>query len=177
MSSKNAQKIEKIVKEENKQPPKMISNQSQTSDKEEQKELNSDKEKIYLEGEPHIDTSSLDTNKLKEMKQITVKPRETYLKEKISKINFDSKLINNIQKDMTTQISDIKTQINDNKVIINDKTKDLNKIMKSAKIAKEKNLVKYSDKEYLLRKKHKILKELREEQNNLKLKLNKIESN
>ena len=38
MSSKNAQKIEKIVKEENKQPPKMISNQSQTSDKEEQKE-------------------------------------------------------------------------------------------------------------------------------------------
>ena len=177
MSSKNAQKIEKIVKEENKQPPKMISNQSQTSDKEEQKELNSDKEKIYLEGEPHIDTSSLDTNKLKEMKQITVKPRETYLKEKISKINFDSKLINNIQKDMTTQVSDIKTQINDNKVIINDKTKDLNKIMKSAKIAKEKNLVKYSDKEYLLRKKHKILKELREEQNNLKLKLNKIESN
>ena len=87
MSSKNSQKIEKIVKEENKQPPKMISNQSQTSDKEEQKELNSDKEKIYLEGEPHIDTSSLDTNKLKVMKQITIKPRETYLKEKIIFIN------------------------------------------------------------------------------------------
>ena len=33
MSSKNAQ----IVKEENKQPPKMISNQSQTSDKERKK--------------------------------------------------------------------------------------------------------------------------------------------
>ena len=49
--------------------------------------------------------------------------------------------------------------------------------MENVKISKEKNLMKNIDKEYNTRKKHKIIKELTEEQNILKTKLNKIEIN
>ena len=177
MATKTLKKIDKKLQPENKEPPKQISAQSQTSEKDDQKEITSTIEKKYLEGEPHIDPSSLDSNNLKVMKLLTIKPRETYLKEKIEKINYDKNLINNIQKDINTQVNEIKTEIIDNKVTINEKTKDLNKLMENARLNKEKNLVKYSDKEYNLRNQHKILSSLREEQNNLKSKLRKIEEN
>ena len=177
MATKTLKNIDQKLQPETKEPPNKTSNQSQTSENEDQKEITSTTEKKYLEGEPHNDPSSLDSNNLKSMKQISLKPRETYLKEKIEKINNNKKLINNIQKDIKTQVNEIKTEISDNKVTINEKTKDLNKLMERAKIMKEKNLVKYSDKEYHLRNQHKILSSLREEQNLLKSKLRKIEEN
>ena len=177
MATKTLKNIDKNLQPETKEPPNKTSDQSQTSEKDDQKEITSTTEKKYLEGEPHIDPSSLDSNNLKVMKLLTIKPRETYLKEKIEKINNNKKLINNIQKDIKTQVNEIKTEISDNKVTINETTKDLNKLMERAKIMKEKNLVKYSDKEYHLRNQHKILSSLREEQNLLKSKLRKIEEN
>mgnify|MGYP006916125419 CR=1 FL=1 len=179
MDSNKTKTVQKIMQNENKNLPNVISNESQTMSKEEQKEteMNSSQEKIYLEGEPHIDNTSLNSKKLKVMEQLIVKPREAYLKEKIEKINYNKNLLNNIQKDINNQVEDIKTQIKENKVSINEKTKDLNKLMENIKSIKEKNLIKNSDKEYNARKKHKILKELTEEQNILKTKLNKIEIN
>jgi hypothetical protein len=162
MATKTLKNIDKNLQPETKEPSNKTSNQSQTSENEDQKEITSTTEKKYLEGEPHNDPSSLDSNNLKTMKQISLKPRETYLKEKIEKINNNKKLINNIQKDIKTQVNEIKTEISDNKVTINETTKDLNKLMERAKIMKEKNLVKYSDKEYHLRNQHKILSSLRE---------------
>ena len=135
------------------------------------------KEKLYLEGEEHIYPYSLDSNNVQVKEQLSLKPREAYLKEKIDKENYDMKLINNIQKDIKYQVNEIKSEISDNKVSINEKTNDLSKIMDDAKKSKEKYLVKYSDKEYNLRNKHNILSSLREEQNTLKSKLLKIEEN
>ena len=177
MSSKELKNADKNIQSETQVPPNMLSNQSQTSEVEDQKEINSSQEKMYLEGEEHIDPYSLDSNNLKVMEQLSVKPREAYLKEKIDKENFDMKLINNIQKDIKYQENEIKTEISDNKVSINEKTNDLSKIMEKAKQNKEKYFVKYSDKEYNLRNKHKILSTLREEQNILRIKLAKIEEN
>ena len=177
MASKEIKNADKNIQSEVQVPPIMLSNQSQTSEIEDQKEINSSQEKLYLEGEEHIDPYSLDSNNVQVKEQLSLKPREAYLKEKIDKENYDMKLINNIQKDIKYQVNEIKSEISDNKVSINEKTNDLSKIMDDAKKSKEKYLVKYSDKEYNLRNKHKILSSLREEQNTLKSKLLKIEEN
>ena len=165
------------MKQENKNISNEISNIREIIQNEERNEINSDQENVYLEGEHHIDNSLSDSKKIKKMNKLVVKAREIYLKEKISKIDYNRNLLSNIHKDMKNQVEDIKTQINENKVSINNKEKDLKKLMESIKLSKEKNLVKYSDKEYNLRQKHKILKDLYEEQNLLKSKLNKIETN
>jgi hypothetical protein len=177
MASKEIKNADKNIQSEVQVPPIMLSNQSQTSEIEDQKEINSSQEKLYLEGEEHIDPYSLDSNNVQVKEQLSLKPREAYLKEKIDKENYDLKLINNIQKDIKYQVNEIKSEISDNKVSINEKINDLSKIMDDAKKSKEKYLVKYSDKEYNLRNKHKILSTLREEQNTLKSKLLKIEEN
>ena len=165
------------MKQENKNISNEISNIREIIQNEERNEINSDQENVYLEGEHHIDNSLSDSKKIKKMNKLVVKAREIYLKEKISKIDYNKNLLSNIHKDMKNQVEDIKTQINENKVSINKKEKDLKKLMENIKLSKEKNLVKYSDKEYNLRQKHKILKDLYEEQNLLKSKLNKIETN
>ena len=165
------------MKQENKNISNEISNIREIIQNEERNEINSDQENVYLEGEHHIDNSLSDSKKIKKMNKLVVKAREIYLKEKISKIDYNRNLLSNIHKDMKNQVEDIKTQINENKVSINKKEKDLKKLMENIKLSKEKNLVKYSDKEYNLRQKHKILKDLYEEQNLLKSKLNKIETN
>ena len=165
------------MKQEEKNIPNEKSNIKEIIQNEEKNEINSEQEKAYLEGEHHIDNSLSDSTKIKKLNQIVAKPRETYLKEKISKINYNRNLLSNIHKDIKNQVEDIKTQINENKISINKKEKDLKKLIESAKLSKEKNLAKYSDKEYKIRQKHKILKDLYEEQNTLKSKLNKIETN
>lgn len=165
------------MKQEEKNIQNEKSNINEIIQKEDKNMINIDQEKAYLEGEHHIDNSLSDTTKIKKMSQLVVKPRETYLKEKISKINYNRNLLSNIHKDIKNQVEDIKTQINENKVSINKNQKDLKKLIETAKLSKEKNLVKYSDKEYNMRQKHKILKDLYEEQNILKTKLNKIETN
>ena len=165
------------MKQEEKNIQNEKSNINEIIQKEDKNMINIDQEKAYLEGEHHIDNSLSDTIKIKKMSQLVVKPRETYLKEKISKINYNRNLLSNIHKDIKNQVEDIKTQINENKVSINKNQKDLKKLIETAKLSKEKNLVKYSDKEYNMRQKHKILKDLYEEQNILKTKLNKIETN
>jgi len=177
MASKEIKNADKNIQSEVQVPPIMLSNQSQTSEIEDQKEINSSQEKLYLEGEEHIDPYSLDSNNVQVKEQLSLKPREAYLKEKIDKENYDMKLIKNIKKDIKYQVNEIKSEISDNKVSINEKTNDLSKIMDDAKKSKEKYFVKYSDKEYNLRNKHKILSSLREEQNTLKSKLLKIEEN
>ena len=75
MSSKEIKNADKNTQSETQVPPNMLSNQSQTSEVEDQKEINSSQEKMYLEGEEHIDPYSLDSNNLKVMEQLNVKPR------------------------------------------------------------------------------------------------------
>ena len=60
------------------------------------------------------------------MKETIVKPRETYLKEKLIKMNCNVNLLSNIQKEMGDKIKNIMTEEG---VVVADKTKDLKKYM------------------------------------------------
>ena len=176
-----------VLQSENKKPPKKAQAPNKKVENVE-KEITPEQEEKALEGQPHIDINSSTTEKeimcppideklLTEPKQLKVfRPRENYLKEKINKLNYDSKLLNNIQKDLGSQIEEIKTQIKDNNILITQVPKDLNKyIIRSA--SSDTKIVKYSNEDYELKKKHKVIKELKEEETALKQKLLKIEEN
>ena len=180
MNSNNSQRKIQILQSENKKPPKKIQN------KVEEQEITSEQEKIYLDGEPHIDPTSIDEEimcpPIEEKEKIPKKelkiyrPREKYLKEKLSKLNYDEKLLTNIQKGLGDQVENIKSQIQDKNILITEVPKDLNKyIIRSA--STENKIIKYSNQDYELKKKHKITKELKEEQAQLRSKLKKIEEN
>ena len=181
MKTNNSQnKVKIVVQKENKKPPKVDKSH------ENENEITEKTEELYLKGEPHIDITtsnneailpSLNENLKTEPKVEKVfRPRENYLKEKISKLNFDEKLINNIQKDLGSQIESLKSEIRNNKVKITEGPKDLNKyIIRSS--STDNNIIKYSNEDYELKKKHKIIKELKEEEILLKQNLMKIEEN
>ena len=182
MKSNQSQRKVNVLQSEDKKPPK----KAQTQIKEQ--EITSEQEKIYLEGEPHIDPNTEDKeimcppidvkdSQKMEKKQLKIfRPRENYLKEKITKLNYDEKLLNNIQKGLGEQVENIKSQIQEKNILITEVPKDLNKyIIKSA--STENKIIKYSNEDYELKKKHKNIKELTEEQASLKKKLMKIEEN
>ena len=180
MKSKQSQRKLNQVQSENKKPPKKAQNQNN------EQEITSEQEKIYLEGEPHIDPTTMDKEimcppidekeKMETKKLKVFKPRENYLKEKISKLKYDEKLLTNVQKGLGGQIDIIKSQIQDKNILITEVPKDLNKyILRSA--SSENKVIKYSDEDYQLKKKHKNIKDLIEEQSSLKNKLIKIEEN
>ena len=77
---------------------------------------------------------------------------------------------------MGIQIDNIKTQIQKETVLITDVPKDLNKyIIRST--SSDNSIIKYSNEDYELKKRKKIIKDLKDEQQNLKKKLMKIEEN
>ena len=175
----NQKKIQ-IIQNEKKNLPKTAQNE------EKEIELISEKEKIYLQGEPHIETTPSDKDiiypQLEEKletepkKEKIFRPRENYLKEKMIKLNYDEKLLTKIKKDLGTQVEDLKNQIENKNIIITEVPKDLNKLIVRSSSTQNK-IVKYSNEDYETKKKHKILKDLREEQISLKRRLNKIEEN
>ena len=182
MKDNNQSKKIVILQSENKKPPKLNQN------KKVKQEITPEQEEKALQGELHIDINSstsdkeimyppIDEKLRTEPKQSEVfRPRENYLKEKITKLNYDEKLLNNIQKDLGSQIEEIKTQIKDNSILITQVPKDLNKyIIRSA--STDNKIAKYSNEDYELKKKHKAIKELKDEEITLKKKLLKIEEN
>ena len=179
---KTTQRKVKVLQSENKKPPKTSVSQS----KEAEKEISSEQEKIYLEGEPHIEETSgeigvmfppIDEKSKTEIRKLPVfSPREKYLKEKMSRLNYDEKLLKNIGKDLRTQVEDINTQIQGRNIMITEVHKDLNKyIIRSS--STENKIIKYSNEDYQLKQKHKIIKDLKEEQISLHQKLKKIDEN
>ena len=167
-------KIE-ILQSENKKSPKLTKSKT---------EIASEKENLYLEGEPHVNESTADKGviypplevKLNHKKQIINKPREDYLKDKINKMDYNSDFFNNIQKGLGSQVENIKTQIKDKSFVLTEVPKDINKyIVRSSSV--ENNIIKNSNEDYENKKKRKIIKDLKEEQSSLKNKLKKIEEN
>ena len=175
---KNNSKI-LIVQKENQKLPKI--NQNQIS----QTKLTSE-EQMYLNGEPHLETNKedkeimcppIEDHQNIERKNIKyVMSRANFLNKKIENKEYDNKLINNIQKDLEFQVNDIKAQIEGNNILIKETPKDLNKFIIRSSSTYNK-ITKYSNEEYELKKKHKAIKELKEEQAILKSKLDKIEEN
>ena len=176
MSDNQHQKnLEEKLKAEDKSPPK-----SQTNEEKEPSNSIEQQEKMYLEGEPHLDPNAINNENengnnvppIETKKQIITKPRENYLKEKLIKMNNQS-LLNNVQKGLGTQIENVKSQIKDSSVTITETPKDLNKKL----INSENKIVRHSNEHYVNKKKYKTIKELKDEQNMLTNKLRQIEEN
>ena len=177
MKSKNKKEIAK----ENKKPPQLNQNENEKKEEEpkiENKEITEEVEKKMLEGQEHVeDINEIPQEQPKELeqneppkKQMLIKPRETYLQEKISKMNPNKNLMSNIKKELGEKV---KTVIKDENVVINEVTKDLNKYIKKDSDSTGKN----ANENYLNKQKYKEVKKLNDELNILKKNLLQLEEN
>ena len=161
MKSKKAVKKELI--QENKKPPVQDKpqNEKEKNNLQEKREITEEIEKKMCEGQEHIEETPQDQlnqkNEDKEVpkKQVLIKPRETYLKDKISKMNCNGKLMSNIQKELGDKIKKI---IKEENVLITDIPKDLQKY-----IPKTDRAGKTSDQNYLNKQKYREIKKLKDE--------------
>ena len=177
--SKRKQTIKKAeVEKEDKKPPVM----QEAVQNPENEEITPEQEKVLYEGQEHIEENSqsqsfqskevVSENQLESSrKQIITKPRETYLQEKLSKLNCNKNIMSNIKKELNDQI---KTMVDEDNVLITEVPRDLNKyIKKQSEIKNLKNIFK----DFESKQKYKQLKVLKEEQNILKNNLKQVEQN
>jgi len=157
-NEKNSQKIktEEIEK-------KMYEGQDHIEEKEAPKEKQEKQETLEAKYEPPQPTI-----KEEERKQAIVKPRETYLKEKIGKMNYNVNLFTNIQKEMGDKIKNIMTE---DGVVVGEKTKDLKKYMGG----KDKTRTEIEN--YENKKKYKEIKNLMDELKGLQINYKQLEEN
>ena len=177
--SKRKQTVKKQeVEQEDKKPP--ISDEP--LQKPQYPDITTEQEKELYEGQEHIEENSqnqsiaskevvTENQNLEENKKIVTKPRETYLQEKLSKLNCNKKLMTNIKKELNDQI---KTMVDDDNVLITEVPRDLNKYIKKQG---ENNNLKISFNDFSSKQKYKQLKTLKEEQNILKNNLKQVEQN
>ena len=148
-------KIEEIEK-------KMYEGQDHIEEKELLKEKQEKQEAIETKYEPPQPTIK------EERKQAIVKPRETYLKEKIGKMNYNVNLLTNIQKEMGDKIKNI---MKEDGVVVGEKTQDLKKYMG----VKDKTRTEIEN--YENKKKYKEIKNLMDELKGLQMNLKQLEEN
>ena len=104
--------------------------------------------------------------------KIQIKPRESYLKEKIMKLNYSETLISNINKSLDNEVKKIHEEIIDNQILITSVPKNIDK----KKLGQSPN-IKIDNKQIYEKSNLKILKELKDEEENIKKNLNKILEN
>ena len=171
-----------------------LKNKNQSNILENDQELKNEKE--FLEGDKHknvkdikesnkdvvntaINEQSTEEKKAsenveeeeKKNKIIEIKPRETYLKDKIDKMQFNNKIISGINKGIDEQLKSVKNDIFSKKVLLKESPKDLDKYINKSyesinKIDNSGNKNKY-----------KAIKELKIEKDNLNRKLMQIIEN
>ncbi len=178
MSSKKKAIKKAEVEKENKKPPILDSPKQ-----EENKEVSEEQEKALYQGQEHIEENSKDQSIqsnivvtemenqiMPQKKEIITKPRETYLQEKLSKLNCGRNLTKNIKKELNDQI---KTMVEEDNVLITEVPRDLNRYIKKQPEKNMKNMsVDFSSKL-----KYKQLKVLKDEENILKNNLKQVEQN
>ena len=166
-----------------------------------EKELKTEKE--YLKGEDHIvikekNQSKKDlekivvnsqSNELNDNKEITdiseiqnekpkkiieIKPRETYLKDKISKLDFNNKVLSGINKGIDEQLKSVRQEIISQKVLLKDLPKNVDKLLnKSFELSSNNN----KNNELIVKKKYKSIKDLKIEKDILSKKLMQLVEN
>ena len=177
-SIKKSTNIKSEVVQEDKKPPVIQEPVSKTENQEITPEL---EKKLYIEGEEHLEENSQNQSnevvtEIKEentKKQIITRPREAYLNEKISKMNYNKNIMSNIKKELNDQM---KTIVSEDNILITEIPKDLNRYIKSHQKT-ESSKFKISDTDYTSKQKFKQLKNLIDEQNILKKNLEKIIQN
>ena len=182
MKSKKSGKNSKDNAPEDKKPPTKQISQIEKGDQNQENhpEITEEIEKKMLEGQEHIENVQQEpgseqqgvneSTKESPKKQILIKPRETYLQDKISKMNYNKNLMTNIQKELGDKV---KTIIKDENVLITQVPKDLNKYIKKEIAKSERNV----NENYLNKQKYKEVKKLNDELTGLKKNLNQLEQN
>ena len=172
MKSKVSAKNKKALDQEDKKPPvKQVEkeNEKEAQPQIEGKEITEEIEQKMLEGQEHIEEQppeqSQEPQEQKEpqKKQMIVKPRETYLQEKISKMSPNKNLMSNIKKDLDDKVKII---IKEENVPINKVTKDLNQYIikeEKPKLPISKNQLKKMKKQEEWKKKMEKIKQYKKE--------------
>ena len=180
MSTKKKTIRKTEVEKENKKPP-VLEDIPQTVD--DNQEITTQREKELYEGQEHIEEISqeqlnqsnhsnpevTENQSDNSKKEIITRPRETYLKEKISKLNCNQNLMTNIKKELNGQI---KTIVEDDNVLITEVPKDLNKYIKRSSDGQNKKI---PNVDFTSKQRYKQLKALKDEENTLKNNLKQVE--
>jgi hypothetical protein len=182
MKTKKTAKSTKELEQENKKPPvkQIPQKEGENQDQLKQLEITEELEKKMLEGQDHIEEApqesqleqheGQESSKESHKKQMLVKPRETYLQEKIVKMNCNQNLMSNIKKELGDKVKNILKEEN---LVITEVPKDLNKYIQKENEKLEKNAIEnYSNKQ-----KYKEIKKLNSELTGFKKNLIQLEQN
>ena len=178
MKGKKTTKQNKEIIQENKKPPvkETPKNEPDINEQQEKQKITEELEKKMYEGQEHIEESPKEQinpqNEQKEVekKQMLIKPRETYLKEKISKMNCNESLMSSIKKELGDKVKNL---IKEENILITEVPKDLKKYIPKVEDKFEKN----PNQNYLNKLKYKEVKKLKDELIILKHSLTQLTEN
>jgi hypothetical protein len=167
-------------KPDNKNPPvkKEPEKENENQEKSENPAIITEDEKKMMEGQDHQEDtpqegpeSQVEVEQTKEApkKQMLIKPRETYLQDKLQKMSPNKNLVSSIQKELGDKV---KTIIKEENVLITEVPKDLNRLLPK-KEKKTKNI----NEDYLNKQKYKEVKKMRDEIMNLKKNFIQLDEN
>ena len=113
---------------------------------------------------------------VKPKKMVEVKPRESYLKDKIGKLQINNNLLSGINKGIGEQLKSVKNEIIKEKVNVKETPKILNDYLNKSLDINSNNILNVNE-NYALKNKYKTIKELKNEKDILTKKLAKIKEN
>ena len=113
---------------------------------------------------------------VKPKKMIEVKPRESYLKDKIGKLQFNNNLLSGINKQIGEQLKSVKKEIINEKVNVKENPKKLNEYLSKSLDNNLNNILNVNE-NYNLKNKYKTIKDLKIEKDILSKKLVQIKEN
>ena len=165
---------------DNKRPPvkKEPEIKNENQEKSDNPAVITEDEKKMMEGQDHPEEgpqvspeSPPEGEQVKETpkKQMLIKPRETYLQDKLQKMSPNKKLMSSIQKELGDKV---KTIIKEENVLITEVPKDLNRYLPK-KDKKTKNI----NEDFLNKQKYKEVKKMRDEIMNLKKNFIQLDEN
>ena len=170
--------VEEAPKDENENiNDKEINNNENINDNNEinnNEEINENKNEINDNQNEEQENIINKNEEKKEKEVIQFKPRESYLKEKMMKLNYSEKLLNKINKSLDTEVQKIHDEIIDDQILITAVPQNLIKkklisVNNNANTTEQKNLYEKSN--------IKILNELKKKEEQIKQNLNKIIEN
>ena len=167
-------------KPDNKMPPvkKEPEKENEKQENIENPAVITEAEKKMMEGQDHPEESSQGSpesqpegGEIKEVpkKQMLIKPRETYLQDKLQKMSPNKNLMSSIKKELGDKV---KTIIKEENVLITEVQKDLNRYL-----PKKDKKVKNINEDYINKQKYKEVKKMRDEIMNLKKNFNQLNEN
>ena len=171
--------VEEAPKDENENiNDKEINNNENINDNNEinnNEEINENKNEINDNQNEEQENIINKNEEKKEKEVIQFKPRESYLKEKMMKLNYSEKLLNKINKSLDTEVQKIHDEIIDDQILITAVPQNL---IKKKLISVNSNNANTTEQKNLYEKSNiKILNELKKKEEQIKQNLNKIIEN